>query len=40
MGAAATTGNDTESLSLPKFSCEFTVEKNAIYLALSTISVT
>ena len=38
MGAAATTGNRTESASIPKFSSIFTAETHAIHLALNKIS--
>ena len=40
VGAAATTGNRTESASLPKFSSIFTAETHAIPLALNAITAT
>ena len=39
-GVAATTGNRTESASLPIFSSVFATKTNAIHLALNTISAT
>ena len=38
--AAATTGNRTQSTSLPKFNSIFTAETHAIHLALNTTSAT
>ena len=38
MAAAATTGNRTESASLPKFTSIYTAATHAIHLALHTIS--
>ena len=40
MEPRATTGNHTESASVPKISSIFKAETHAIYLALSTISAT